>query len=146
MERTIRKSVEVRGIGFLSGRDVTLRFLPAATGRGIEFQRTDCPGTPAIPARVEFTVPRERRTAIERDGTPVEMIEHVMAALAGLQIDNCRVELDGPEPPGMDGSSLAFTEALLSVGAVEQSARRRLLVCGPTSIGSAGRGDRRSVV
>jgi UDP-3-O-acyl N-acetylglucosamine deacetylase len=134
LERTIRKTVEVRGIGFLTGRDVTLRFLPAETGRGIQFQRTDRPWTAPIPARIAFAVPRERRTAIERDGTSVEMIEHVMAALSGLQIDNCLVEIDGPEPPGMDGSSLAFAEAVLAAGALEQSARRQLLVVGAHSI------------
>jgi len=133
-ERTIRKSVEVRGVGFLTARDVTLRFLPAETGHGIQFRRTDSSQTPPIPARLEYAVPRERRTAIERDGTSIEMIEHVMAALAGLRIDNCLVELDAPEPPGMDGSSFAFAEAILSAGAVEQSTRRRLFVSGPTAI------------
>jgi UDP-3-O-[3-hydroxymyristoyl] N-acetylglucosamine deacetylase len=133
-ERTIRSSVEVRGVGFLTGRDVTLRFLPAEAGRGIEFCRTDCPGSAPVPARIEFTVPRERRTAIEHGGTSIEMIEHVMAALAGLQIDNCVVELDAPEPPGMDGSSLAFAEAILSVEAIEQSAVRRVFTSGPASV------------
>jgi UDP-3-O-acyl N-acetylglucosamine deacetylase len=144
-ERTIRKSVEVRGVGFLTGRDVTLRFLPAATATGIQFRRTDCPGTAPIPARIECAVPRERRTAIAHKGTSIEMIEHVMACLAGLQIDNCQVELDAPEPPGMDGSSLAFAEAILSVGAVEQAGRRRFFVSGPTSI-AAERGRDRSEI
>jgi UDP-3-O-acyl N-acetylglucosamine deacetylase len=145
-ERTIRKSIEVRGVGFLTGRDVTLRFLPADAGQGIQFRRTDCPGARPIPARIEYTVPRERRTAIERDGTAIEMIEHVMAALAGLQIDNCLVELDAPEPPGMDGSSFAFAEAILSAGAREQSARRRLFVSGPTSIAADQVRDRSEIV
>jgi UDP-3-O-[3-hydroxymyristoyl] N-acetylglucosamine deacetylase len=144
-ERTIRDSAEVRGVGFLTGRDVTLRFRPAEPGHGIQFQRTDRPGSPPIPARIEFAVHRERRTAIERQGTPVEMIEHVMAALAGLQIDNCLVELDAPEPPGMDGSALDFTEAILSVGASVQPARRRLFVSGPASI-VAGRGRDQSEI
>jgi UDP-3-O-[3-hydroxymyristoyl] N-acetylglucosamine deacetylase len=144
-ERTIGKSVEVRGVGFLTGRDIVLCFRPAAGGRGIQFRRTDLPGTAPIPARIECTVPRERRTAIERDGTSVEMIEHVMAALSGLRIDNCLVEVDGPEPPGMDGSSLAFTEAVLSAGAVEQTGQRRLLISGPVSI-AAGKGRDRSEI
>ncbi len=67
------------------------------------------------------------------------MIEHVMAALAGLQIDNCRVELDAPEPPGMDGSSQDFTEALLSAGSAVQAARKRLFVGGPALL-VTGRG------
>jgi UDP-3-O-[3-hydroxymyristoyl] N-acetylglucosamine deacetylase len=124
LQRTIRQSVETSGIGFLTGRDVHIRFHPGAVNQGIEFRRTDRPGSPPIPARIEYTVHRERRTAIERDATPVEMIEHVMAALAGLAIDNCIVEVDAPEPPGMDGSSLHFAELLLSAGIVEQAAPR----------------------
>ena len=122
LQRTIRQSVETSGIGFLTGRDIRIRFHPAAVNQGIEFRRTDCPGSPPIPARIEFAVHRQRRTAIERDGTAVEMIEHVMAALAGLWIDNCLVEIDGPEPPGLDGSSLQFAELLL--GAESSSSRR----------------------
>jgi UDP-3-O-acyl N-acetylglucosamine deacetylase len=144
-ERTIRKSVEVQGVGFLTGRDVTLRFLPAAARSGLQFLRADCPGTSAVPARIEYTVPRERRTAISHQGVTIEMIEHVMAALAGLQIDNCLVELDAPEPPGMDGSSLAFADALLSAGAVEQSARRELFVRGPTSVATERGRDRSEI-
>jgi UDP-3-O-acyl N-acetylglucosamine deacetylase len=144
-ERTIQNSVEIRGVGFLTGRDITIRFLPAASGFGIQFQRTDCRRAAPVPATIEYAVPRERRTAIERDGTSIEMIEHVMAALAGLQIDNCLVELDAPEPPGMDGSSLAFAEALLSAGAIEQSARRRLFVGNPARV-IAERGRERSEI
>ena len=101
------------GIGFLTGADIALRFLPAAAGHGIAFQRTDRLFGPPIPALVSYTIPRARRTAIARCGVVVEMIEHVMAALAGLQIDNCLVELNGPEPPGCDGSSLLFAERLV---------------------------------
>jgi UDP-3-O-acyl N-acetylglucosamine deacetylase len=127
LQRTIRKSVETSGIGFLTGRDIKIRFLPAAINQGIEFRRTDLPGSSPIPARIEFAVHRERRTAIERDGTAIEMIEHVMAALAGLQIDNCVVEIDGPEPPGLDGSSMRFAELLLDAAIVEQAATRRTI-------------------
>ena len=76
---------------------------------------------------LEYTVPRERRTAISHQGVTVEMTEHVMAALAGLQIDNCLVQLNAPEPPGGDGSSQLFVDALLQADAVEQSAPRPLL-------------------
>jgi UDP-3-O-acyl N-acetylglucosamine deacetylase len=123
-QRTIRQSAETSGIGFLTGRDIRLRFHPAAANQGIEFLRTDRPHAAPIPATIEFAVHRARRTAIERDGIAVEMVEHVMATLAGLRIDNCTVEIDGPEPPGMDGSALQFAEALLGAGAVEQSAPR----------------------
>jgi UDP-3-O-acyl N-acetylglucosamine deacetylase len=133
LQRTIRQSAETSGIGFLTGKDIRIRFQPAAANQGIEFRRTDRLGAAPIPARIEFAVHRDRRTAIERDGTAVEMIEHVMAALAGLQIDNCTVEIDGPEPPGMDGSSLQFAEELLAAEIVDQPATRSVSVVPDTA-------------
>ena len=127
IQRTISRAVEVRGIGFLTGADVRLRFLPAPPQHGIAFLRTDCASVHPIPALVEYTVPRQRRTAIEHRGAVVEMTEHVMAALAGLQIDNCLVALDAPEPPGCDGSCLPFAERLWDAGIVEQGLPRRVL-------------------
>jgi UDP-3-O-acyl N-acetylglucosamine deacetylase len=127
LQRTIARAAAISGIGFLTGNDIELRFLPAEAGKGIAFQRTDRLFAPPIPALVEYTVPRERRTAIQRCGVTVEMIEHVMAALAGLSIDNCLVELNGPEPPGCDGSARRFAEALLDAGIVEQDQPRGTL-------------------
>lgn len=127
-QRTIARPAEVTGYGFLTGQKITVRFLPADDDCGIAFQRLDLPRTAPIPARLDYVVPRQRRTAISRQGATVEMVEHVMAALAGLQIDNCLVQLDGPEPPGCDGSSLDFVRALLDAGIVDQSAEQPLLV------------------
>lgn len=127
-ERTIRRPTEYTGVGFLTGADVTVRFLPAPAGHGIAFQRVDCAGSKPIPALIEFALPRERRTAIGRDGVVVEMTEHVMAALAGLQIDNCLVEINSPDTPGGDGSALQFAEALLQAGIVEQDQPRRQFI------------------
>jgi UDP-3-O-[3-hydroxymyristoyl] N-acetylglucosamine deacetylase len=128
MQRTLARPAVVQGIGFLTGADLTLTFLPAPANSGIAFQRTDLPHTDPIPALLEFVVPRQRRTAISRDGATVEMVEHAMAALAGLQIDNCLVQIDGPEPPGGDGSCLHFLQALLEADIVEQDAPRETLV------------------
>lgn len=128
LQRTIARPAGFTGIGFLSGADIQIRFLPAQPHAGIAFQRTDRSGSLPVPALVEYTVPRQRRTAIERYGVAIEMVEHVMAALAGLQIDNCLVQLNGPEPPGCDGSSRQFAETLLDAGIVEQDAPRKLLV------------------
>lgn len=127
LQRTIAAAVDVTGVGFLTGADIHLRFTPAPVGHGIAFLRTDRLYAPPVPALVEYTVPRQRRTAIQRCGVTIEMVEHVMAALAGLQIDNCLVELDGPEPPGCDGSSLLFAERLLDAGIVEQDQARPFL-------------------
>ncbi|WP_435007217.1 3-hydroxyacyl-ACP dehydratase FabZ [Tundrisphaera lichenicola] len=127
-QRTIARDAEVRGISFLAGLDVRLRFRPADAGAGIVFVRTDLPDSPRIPAHVRHVIPRQRRTTIERGPALVEMVEHVMAALAGLRVDNCLVEIDGPETPGCDGSSRAFSDALGDAGVVEQDATREVLV------------------
>ena len=127
-QRTIARSAEVRGVGFFHGADVTIHFHPAEADSGIVFQRSDLPGRPTIPARIDSVSPSLRRTKICRDGGSVEMIEHVMAALAGLQIDNCLIEIDAGECPGCDGSSKAFVEALDRAGIIEQDRPRQALV------------------
>lgn len=121
-QQTLAHSVWTDGIGFITGADVRVYFHAAAPDHGIRFLRTDVPGSKAIPARIEYAIPRQRRTAISMDGVTVELTEHVMAALAGLQIDNCLVELNAAEPPGCDGSAQAFVDALLKGGVVEQDA------------------------
>lgn len=142
-QQGIRRPVEVTGIGFLTGADVTVRFLPAPPNHGIAFQRTDCIGSAPIPARIEYTVPRQRRTAITHQGVTVELTEHVMAALAGLQIDNCLVQLDAPEPPGCDGSCQAFVDALMDAEIVRQGVPRPLLAIEQPAKAAApdGRGE-----
>ena len=127
-QRTIARPAEFQGFGFLTGADVTLRFLPASENTGLRFQRVDLPGTEPIPATLDYVIPRQRRTAISNGAATVELIEHVMAALAGLQIDNCLVQVNATECPGADGSSLAFVQALLDAGIIEQSAYRDVLV------------------
>ena len=127
-QRTIAETAQVRGVSFLSGLDVTLRFRPAGPGQGLVFVRSDLPTRPAVPALVGFVVPRQRRTTIQKGDAVVEMVEHVMAALAGLRVDNCLIEIDGPETPGCDGSSREFAQALVRVGFVEQVVAREVLV------------------
>jgi UDP-3-O-[3-hydroxymyristoyl] N-acetylglucosamine deacetylase/3-hydroxyacyl-[acyl-carrier-protein] dehydratase len=127
-QRTIAHAAEVRGVGFFHGADVTIRFHPAEADTGIVFQRSDLPGWPRIPGSIDSVIPSPRRTTIGRGGATVEMVEHVMAALAGLQIDNAVVEIDAGECPGCDGSSRVFVEALDRAGIVEQDRMRRALV------------------
>lgn len=127
-QRTIAREAVVRGVSFLEGRDVALRFRPAEADAGVVFVRGDLPGAPAVPALVRYVAPRQRRTTLQRGEATVEMVEHVMAALAGLGVDNCRVELDGPETPGCDGSSLAFVEAIQGAGTVDQDRPKETLV------------------
>lgn len=127
-QRTLSNPAEVRGVGFFHGADVSLRFQPAEVDTGIVFTRTDLPDRPRVRASIENVIPTQRRTAIRQGDAAVEMIEHVMAALAGLRIDNCEIEIDTLECPGCDGSSLAFVEALDRAGTVEQGAPRKSLV------------------
>jgi UDP-3-O-acyl N-acetylglucosamine deacetylase len=119
LQRTIASGTEVRGVGFFHGSDVTLRFRPAGADTGVVFVRTDLPGRPTVRAHIDQVVPTPRRTTVRQGEAVVEMIEHVMAALAGLRVDNCAVEIDAAEPPGCDGSSRAFVEALTAAGVVE---------------------------
>lgn len=138
-ERTLARDAEVRGVSFLSSLDVSVRFRPAPAGTGRVFVRSDLPGQPEVPAHVRHVIPRQRRTTIQQGEALVEMVEHVLAALAGLNIDNCRIEIDGPETPGLDGSSLGFVEAIEAAGAVEQDRPRELLaITTPVSVREGG--------
>lgn len=123
-QRTLAGPVAVAGVGFLTGAAVRLCFRPAAPDTGLSFVRTDLRPAARIPATVETVTGTARRTTLGRGPEQVTLVEHVLAALAGLRIDNCVIEIDGPEPPGLDGSARAFVDALLSAGIVAQPARR----------------------
>jgi UDP-3-O-acyl N-acetylglucosamine deacetylase len=123
-QQTIAGPVTVEGFGYWSGNDVRLEFHPAPAGAGVVFVRRDLAGCPRIPARVAYRVEAPRRTCLQAGDAAVDMVEHVMAALGGLQIDNCEVWVDGREMPGCDGSSRPFVAALDSAGRVIQDAPR----------------------
>lgn len=125
-QRTIEKPVSLEGRGYLTGVEVKIVFCPAEPDAGVVFIRTDLPNQPKIPAHIDFVIPRQRRTSIGKDDAVIEMIEHVMAALTGLGIDNCRIEMNAPETPGCDGSSQAFVDALNQAGIVDQDAPARV--------------------
>ncbi len=126
-QSTIAQPVSVSGFGFWSGLDVTIEFRPAAANKGLVFVRRDLPAQPRIAANILNRIPGPRRTTLVQDGNSVEMVEHVLAALAGLQLDNCEIHIDAAEMPGMDGSSQSFVSALQSVGRVLQDARQPVL-------------------
>jgi len=121
-QRTIARAARVHGRGLFHGEEVTLTLLPAPEYHGIVFQRVDLAARVLIPARIEYVSLQPRRTVLSRLGAQVETVEHVLAALAGLQIDNCILQLNSPECPNGDGSAQHFVEAIDSVGIVEQSA------------------------
>jgi UDP-3-O-[3-hydroxymyristoyl] N-acetylglucosamine deacetylase len=123
-QHTISASASISGVGYWSGSDVRVEFRPAAANAGIVFVRRDLPGKPRIPAAVHYRTEIPLRTNLCMGEAGIEMIEHVMAALAGLQIDNCEIWTDRPEMPGVDGSSLPFVELLQAAGIVAQDAPR----------------------
>jgi UDP-3-O-acyl N-acetylglucosamine deacetylase len=126
-QQTIAGAASVSGFGYWSGEDVTVEFRPALPNSGIVFVRHDLAEPKRIPARVEHRIEIPRRTTLVAEGATVEMVEHVLAALAGLAIDNCEVWVDRPEMPGCDGSSLPFVEAILAAGMCEQHEPRAWL-------------------
>ncbi len=119
-QRTIARKVKCSGVGLHSGKAVTLTVHPAPINHGIKFTRTDLPNCPSITAHFNMVVDTSLATVIGYDGYIVSTIEHLMAAFAGLSIDNALVELDAHEVPIMDGSAGPFTEMLTSVGITEQ--------------------------
>jgi UDP-3-O-acyl N-acetylglucosamine deacetylase len=123
-QRTIEKPVAVEGFGYWSGRDVRVEFRHAPPGTGIVFVRTDLPKAARIAAAVANRIEAPRRTTLASQRASVEMVEHILAALAGLHIDNCEILVNEPEMPGCDGSSRPFVEALDRAGIVEQDAAR----------------------
>ena len=122
MQQTLATATAVSGTGYWSSREVRVEFCPAPVDAGITFVRTDLPGAPRIPARIEHRIETPLRTTLTCGGARVEMIEHVLAAVAGLGIDNCEIRVNQVEMPGLDGSSLPFVEALLGAGLKELDA------------------------
>ncbi|MCC2545042.1 bifunctional UDP-3-O-[3-hydroxymyristoyl] N-acetylglucosamine deacetylase/3-hydroxyacyl-ACP dehydratase [Hymenobacter sp. BT175] len=123
-QHTIQAPVTVSGIGLHTGVQATMTFCPAPVNHGYKFQRMDLAGQPTVDADVDYVVDLSRGTTIEQNGARVNTVEHTLAALVGLQIDNVLIQLNGPEPPIMDGSSLPFVEALQRAGFEEQNALR----------------------
>ncbi len=129
LQKTVMNEASVSGVGVHTGNATTMAFKPAPENTGIVFVRADLPGRPEIPALIGNVVETARGTTIGVDiggqVVKVHTVEHVLAAVAALEIDNVRVELDNNEPPIVDGSSLAFFQKLKAAGLVEQDAPRR---------------------
>lgn len=126
-QRTIAEKVSCTGIGLHSGAPVELSLHPARAHTGIVFERTDG-GVPVdVPARPENVTATLNATTLGRGGTSVGTVEHLLAALYGLGIDNVRVEINGPEVPVMDGSAASFVYLIRQAGIFEQDAPRRVL-------------------
>ncbi len=121
-QKTIAKEVSLSGVGLHTGKSVTMTFKPAPENNGYSFIRVDLEGKPLIEADANYVVTTQRGTNLEKHGVTINTSEHVLAALVGLGIDNCIIELDASEPPIMDGSSKFFIEKLELAGFREQEA------------------------
>jgi len=123
-QHTLEQEVSISGTGLHTGVNVDMILKPANPGFGIQFQRIDLAGQPIIKADCDLVTDTSRGTTLEDNGAKVSTVEHVLAALVGLGIDNCLIELNGPEIPIMDGSSQPFLELIEEVGVLEQAAAK----------------------
>ncbi len=123
-QKTIHREISVSGTGLHTGAEVTLTFKPAPAGSGFSFKRIDLEGEPLIAADARNVISTDRGTTIGKGEAVVNTVEHVLAALVGSDIDNCLIEIDGPETPIMDGSSSQFLKALEEAGTDELEAER----------------------
>lgn len=126
-QRTIRTPVSVSGIGLHTGNHTTATFKPAPINSGIRFVRVDLADRSEVPADIDHVVDIDRGTNLEYNRVRVHTVEHVLAAVAGLEIDNLFIELDANEPPVGDGSALPFVNALMEAGIVEQDSPKDYL-------------------
>ena len=127
-QQTIKQAVSISGKGLHTGAPVTLTFNPAPEHHWLKFQRVDLEGQPIIDADCDLVVDTSRGTTLEKNGARVHTTEHVLAALVGLGIDNCLIQVTGPEMPIMDGSSIEFIKILETAGIIEQNADRDYFV------------------
>ncbi|OYP34691.1 UDP-3-O-acyl-N-acetylglucosamine deacetylase [Rhodopirellula sp. MGV] len=127
-QHTIASTCVVSGRGYWSAKEVSVVMHPAPLDTGIRLVRSDLPGNPGCEATVINRSDANLRTNIESGDASFQMIEHLMAALYALEIDNCIVEIDGEELPGLDGSSKPYVDALSHAGLIVQAAQRKRLV------------------
>ena len=132
LQRTIGKAVSLSGTGLHTGTSCTMTFKPAPENSGIKFVRTDIGGRPEIPANADFVVDISRGTTLGLGNAKVYTVEHVMASIVGLQIDNIIIELDGIEPPIGDGSAMPYVEKLIEAGFVTQDSPKDYLLIDQT--------------
>ena len=124
---TIRRRVSVCGRGLHTGAIVKLTLIPAEPDYGIRFCRIDLPGKPVIPASCDYVIDTSLATTLGLNGARISTVEHLLAVIRGLGIDNIHVNVDGPEIPILDGSAAPFVEIIQSVGLQRQLAVKKLV-------------------
>ena len=136
-QHTVARQVALDGIGVHTGEAATLTIRPAAADAGVTFSRTDLPGAPPVPANLEHVTATELGTSVGAGGVEVLTVEHVLAALAALEVDNAVLELDGPEVPILDGSFAPWVEAIREAGTEVQDAEAEIVeVIDPVTVES----------
>jgi len=123
-QKTLAKSFKIQGKGLHTGVNVTMNFRPAPENHGFKFKRVDLKNKPVIDADVDLVIDTSRGTLLEKNSARIGTIEHALAALVGMDLDNVLIEVDNEEAPIMDGSSRYFTEAIQKAGVIEQKAER----------------------
>jgi len=128
MQRTVAREALYSGAGMFWGEKTTLRFKPAPPNTGICFVRVDLPNSPKVLAHVNSSLSSYKHILLKNNDAAVESVEHIMASLAGLGIDNIEIEINGREVPAGDGSAKLFGELLKNTGIVEQKEKKRVFV------------------
>jgi len=124
MQKTLREPVSVKGKGLHTGYEVNITFKPAPENHGYKFQRIDLDGKPIINADADNVVETSRGTVLEDKGVRIHTVEHMLASLVGMDVDNVLIEMDGPEAPILDGSAIQYVNAINKVGIQEQNQER----------------------
>jgi len=123
-QHTLAHPAQISGTGLHTGINVNMVLKPANPGFGYQFQRVDLPGSPIIKADCDLVTDTSRGTTLEKDNVKVSTVEHILAALVGMGVDNCLIEVNGPEIPIIDGSSRPFVEIIEKAGVIEQDAAK----------------------
>jgi len=126
-QKTIQRETTISGIGLHTGERTRIKFLPADVGEGVNFLRVDVNPPVKIPATINYVSDAPRRTTLQKDGVCIHTVEHLLAAIAGLGIDNITIEIEGQEVPEIDGSALPYVEALQEAGIEKQNERSHTL-------------------
>ncbi len=127
-QQTLNGEFTLKGKGLHTGLEIEATFLPAPENHGYKFQRIDLPDQPVVDALAEYVVETERGTVLAKGDVRVSTVEHALAALYAAGVDNCLIKVNAPELPILDGSAIAFSEAIDSVGLVEQSTDKNFYV------------------
>lgn len=125
-QKTLKREVVFSGKGLFTGQQAAVRLIPAPVNTGVVFKRTDLPGTPLIPAQLEYVKEAIRCTMLENGGASIQTVEHLLGALYGLEVDNLSIEISGPEVPIFDGSARQFSQMICEAGLLEQAAKKEI--------------------